>query len=380
MKSDAFSQAHHAVANFKPSDDVLLAAAGPLVKEDALRALTERGHESVYNKGPPSATGSNDEIAGAPANLDRLEALGPLRGETGSAENLKRASLDVELLAPRSPMAKETMLTFSNTLPRASANASGVPGADPQPEDVAQPLQPAQRRLRVVQVPPEPFEPQQLPPDWKRKPKTPEHGNSWECPTVNSVETQKGGSDVPAFKPTAQFWGAPPNCHKAAPHSGAKAVATPRPPQMPEAGAPAVSPKSALTRAKWIQIREKTQGAAEPRLMQLIAVAKLEGHLSSQSSGEKPETTPTRSSISSLFQQPYELREGPVAARGPYPPAAHPQQPAQIPVITGNPHPRESVGASKRGDPRDSSYDLRGPNQRGAPVAGGGSLKRPHPN
>lgn len=298
----------------------------------------------MYNKGPPSAAESSDEIAGAPAHRDQLEALGPLLREEDSVESLKRASLDVELLAPRSPMAKETMLTFSNTLPRANATVSG---AYAQPGDLARPFQPAQRRLRVVQVPLEPFEPQQLLPDWKRKPappKAPEHSSGWE-----SVETEKGGSQTPTFQPTAQFRGAPSNCNKAAPHSGAKAVATPRPPQLPEAGGPPVSPKSALTRAKWLEIREKTQGTAEPRLVQVIAVAKLEGRLSSQSSGERPETTPTR----------YELRKGWGDAQGPYHPAAHPQQSAQIPVVTGNPNPRESGGGCKRGS---------------------SSLKGPHPN
>ncbi|TNM88114.1 hypothetical protein fugu_006335 [Takifugu bimaculatus] len=290
----------------------------PPVKEDPLRALTERGHESVYHKGPPSPAGSSEEIAGAPAHRDQLEVLGPLHREEDSVESLKRASLDVELLAPRSPMAKETMLTFSNTLPRANAAVGGaVGGADAPPGELARPSQPAQRRLRVVQVPLEPFEPQQLLPDWKRKPaKAPQHSDGWE-----SVETDKGGSPTPTFQPSAQFRGAPSNCNKAAPHGGAKAVATPRPPQLPEAGPPPVSPKSALTRAKWLQIREKTQGTAEPRLVQVVAVAKLEGRLSSQSSGENPEPTPSR----------YELRKGWGDAQGPHHPAAPPQQSALIP-------------------------------------------------
>uniref|UniRef100_A0AAQ6ID50 Phospholipid phosphatase-related protein type 3 n=1 Tax=Anabas testudineus TaxID=64144 RepID=A0AAQ6ID50_ANATE len=110
--------AFHAVANFKSSEDVAPATPPPPPKEDPLRALTERGHESVYNKGPASASESNDEIAAAPTTMDRLEGLGPLQREKTSMGSLKRASVDVELLAPRSPMGKETMLTFSNTLPR----------------------------------------------------------------------------------------------------------------------------------------------------------------------------------------------------------------------------------------------------------------------
>lgn len=360
-------QAHHAVANFKSSDDDALPPPSPPVKEDPLRALTERGHQSVYNKGPPSAAESTEELGGAPANMEQLEALGPLQGEKDSG--LKRASLDVELLAPRGPMAKETMLTFSNTLPRANANVVGVPGADAQMDGLIQAFQPAQqvppvqRRLRVVQVPLEPFEPQQLVSDWKQKSlaKTPEH-NSRECP---KLETDKGGSQMPTFQPTVQLGGAPSNYNKAAPHSGAKAVV----------GPPPVSPKSPLTRAKWLEIREKLQGAAEPRLMQVIAMSKLEGLLPSSSSGETPETAPTRSTIPYLYQQPYELHKGPAGARGPNHPAAHPQQSAQIPVSTGNPNARE--GPRKRGDPQ-GSYDLKRHNQGGAPILANSSPCAPN--
>lgn len=317
----------------------------------------------MYNKGPPSAAESAEEIAGAPANMEQLEALGPLQGEKDSG--LKRASLDVELLAPRGPMAKETMLTFSNTLPRANASVVGVPGADAEPDGLIQALQPAQHRLRVVQVPLEPFEPQQLVSDWKQKSlaKTPEH-HSRERP---KLETDEGGSQMPTFQPTVQFGGAPSNYNKAAQHSGAKAVV----------GPPPVSPKSPLTRAKWLEIREKLQGATEPRLMQVIAMSKLEGLLpsSSSSSGETPETAPTRSAIPSLYQPPHELHKGSAGARGPNHPAAPPQQSAQIPVSTGNPNARE--GPRKRGDPQ-GSYDLKRHNQGGAPILGNSSQCAPN--
>ena len=92
-------------------------------QKDALRALTQRGHESVYQKGHTSE--SNDELAMAPPHMAGLNRK--VRREKASMGSLKRASADVELLAPRSPMAKETMLTFSNTLPRASANVPEEP-------------------------------------------------------------------------------------------------------------------------------------------------------------------------------------------------------------------------------------------------------------
>uniref|UniRef100_A0A3B1K4B3 Phospholipid phosphatase-related protein type 3 n=1 Tax=Astyanax mexicanus TaxID=7994 RepID=A0A3B1K4B3_ASTMX len=116
----------YAVGNFKVSED----CPPRLVKQqirpqqkDALRALTQRGHDSVYQKTHTSE--SNDELAMAPPHVAGLNRK--VRREKASMGSLKRASADVELLAPRSPMAKETMLTFSNTLPRASANAPEEP-------------------------------------------------------------------------------------------------------------------------------------------------------------------------------------------------------------------------------------------------------------
>uniref|UniRef100_A0A672GGT1 Phospholipid phosphatase-related protein type 3 n=1 Tax=Salarias fasciatus TaxID=181472 RepID=A0A672GGT1_SALFA len=126
----------HAVSNFKSGEAPPPFPAAPLApppgRDDPLRALTERGHQSVYSKGPASASASQDEIAAATAAAAALPSppslgAGPLRRGAGSPppsppSSLKRASVDVELLAPRSPMAKETMLTFGNSLPRATAD------------------------------------------------------------------------------------------------------------------------------------------------------------------------------------------------------------------------------------------------------------------
>ncbi|GLD68672.1 phospholipid phosphatase-related protein type 3 [Lates japonicus] len=320
--------AFHAVANFKSSDDITPPPPPLPPKEDPLRALTERGHDSVYNKGPASASESNDEIAAAPAPMDRLEGLGPLQREKGSMGSLKRASVDVELLAPRSPMGKETMLTFSNTLPRASMNVNGVLGANEGPEDPVQsvqpvqPVQPVQRRLKAVQVPMDPMRSQQLVSEWKQKSMEmrglsvrdeAEHEASEDGSEVGSVGTDDGGSQAPIYQPTVQSGRAASSHNPTPPPGGAKAVATPRPPQIPEAGPPPVSPKSALTRAKWLAIREKTSGEGsargatnQPRLMQVIAMSKQQGLLPSSSSGEKSsETTSTCSGTSSTADSPH---------------------------------------------------------------------------
>lgn len=399
-----FLQALHAVANFKSSDDVTPAPPPAPPKEDPLRALTERGHESVYNKGPASASESNDEIATAPAPMDRLEALGPLQREKDSMGSLKRASVDVELLAPRSPMGKETMLTFSHTLPRANMNINGVLGANVGPEEVVQPVQPVQpvqRRLKAVQVPVDPMRSQQLVSEWKQKSMEMrglsvrddgEREASEDGSEVGSVGTDEGSAQNPIYQPAVQSGRGPPSRNTTPPPGGAKAVVTPRPPQIPEAGPPPVSPKSALTRAKWLAIREKTSGegsarsaANQPRLMQVIAMSKQQGLLASSSSGEKSsETTSTCSATSSTTDSPryhpaYEQREGAgiitVDAHAPHHPIVQAPPIPQAPPLTGNGNPWEWAGASNGGDPRDT-YDLNSLN-RGDSAARGSSF-RPH--
>ncbi|KAI3368401.1 hypothetical protein L3Q82_008103 [Scortum barcoo] len=394
--------AFHAVANFKSSDNITPVPPPLPPKEDPLRALTERGHESVYNKGPASASESNDEIAAAPASMDRLEGLGPLQREKDSMGSLKRASVDVELLAPRSPMGKETMLTFSNTLPRASINVNGVLGTNPGLEDTVQSVQPVQRRLKAVQVPMDPMRSQQLVSEWKQKSMEmrgltvrdkAEREASEDSSEVGSVGTDEGAAQVPTYQPAMQSARAATGRNPTPPPGGAKAVATPRPPQIPEAGPPPVSPKSALTRAKWLAIREKTSGegsarsaANQPRLMQVIAMSKQQGLLPSSSSGEKSsETTSTCSGTSSTtesphFHPPSEVqREGSgiitVDAHAPHHPVVQGPSPPQASHLAGNGNPWEWSGASNGGDPRDT-YDLNSLN-RGDSAARGSSF-RPH--
>uniref|UniRef100_A0AAV2KP32 Phospholipid phosphatase-related protein type 3 n=1 Tax=Knipowitschia caucasica TaxID=637954 RepID=A0AAV2KP32_KNICA len=380
----------HAVANFQSSEDVIAPPPPPPPKEDPLRALTERGHDSVYNKGPASASESNDEIATNPAPLARLEGLSQLQRDKGSVENLKRASVDVELLAPRSPMGKETMLTFSNTLPRASMNANGVlGGGDAVEECVVQPVQPVQRRLKAVQVPLDPMRSQQLVSEWKQKSMEmrgfrdeAEREASEEGSEVGSVETDDGGSHM--YQPRS----ASSSRTSTPPPGGAKAVPTPRPPHIPDAGPPPVSPKSALTRAKWMALREKAAGdssrgsANQPRLMQVIAMSKQQGLLPSSPSdtGRSPETTSTCSGSSTHDSPHYKSveknREAPgivtVDAHAPHHPVVQANAQAaaaQIPQAPPLAHPWQWSS-----DTRDT-YDLNDSKRRD--VTSQGSSFRP---
>ncbi|XP_054646193.1 phospholipid phosphatase-related protein type 3 [Dunckerocampus dactyliophorus] len=370
--------AFHAVANFKFSD-ITLPPPPPPALEDPLRVLTERGHESVYQKGPASASESNDEIAATPAPLDCRDSVGPLQREVASMGSLKRASVDVELLAPRSPMAKETMLTFSNTLPRASISVSeGAPGP-------VQPIQAVQPRLKAVHVPMDPVSSQRLLSEWKQK-SMEMRVQSMRDENETSEDgleagTDDRGSQVPVCLPAFSSGKTASSRNRTPPPGGAKAIATPRPPQIPEAVPPPVSPKSLLARAKWQAIREKTSGDAsgrvaanQPRLMQVVAMSKQQGLLGSSSSGEKSsETASTCSGTSSAATSPRyrptseKQREGIVTvnAHATHHPLAQAPPPAQ------NGRPWEWGG----GDLRDT-YDLNSL-QRGDSSASGSSF-RPH--
>uniref|UniRef100_A0A8B9Q5I0 Phospholipid phosphatase-related protein type 3 n=1 Tax=Apteryx owenii TaxID=8824 RepID=A0A8B9Q5I0_APTOW len=135
--------AYHAVGNFRAPAE--RAPAAPPAK-DALRALTQRGHDSVYQQNKSVST---DELN----PQGRLEgAVRPVPREKNSLGSLKRASVDVDLLAPRSPMAKENMVTFSNTLPRVST---------PSMDDPA-------RRHMTIHVPVDASRSKQLITEWKQ--------------------------------------------------------------------------------------------------------------------------------------------------------------------------------------------------------------------
>ena len=174
------------------------------------RPLAERGHDSVYNRGPASASQSNDQICGAPGGAEG--APGGAEGAPGSGGGptggLQRASLEAELRAPR-----ETMVTFSHTLPRAG------------------------------QGPKEP-------------------GSTWQQRATD--RRREGGSEAAQGPPAVRRG---PGGHG------------------PDAGAPAVSPKSALTRAKWLAITEKNRAPPGPppgppglpRLLQAVPAAGLVG-------------------------------------------------------------------------------------------------------
>ncbi|XP_051967027.1 phospholipid phosphatase-related protein type 3-like [Xyrauchen texanus] len=340
--------AFHAVANFKSPEDTAVLQPHPLQK-DALRALAQRGHDSVYNKG--HASESNEEIT-SPASLDGLNQ--PVHQEKASLGSLKRASADVQLLAPRSPMGKETMVTFSNTLPRATA-----------PEEPT-------RRLVTVPVPLDPMRSQQLVSEWKQRSMEMRGGSLPDEDT--SEQGSDGGDDTTTEEDSIHssiYPSVPQPTKPANPPAGARVVMPPRPPVQPSVPPP-VSPKSASTRAKWLSITEKSvanipalKGGHQPRLMQVIAMSKQQGLLSGSAKSSETSSSSGTSSItgeSSPNHTPSERDSSSsivtIDAHAPHHPVVH---------MTSNPtNPWEWRGSSDGN--MTESYELKSVNHEGSRV------------
>lgn len=180
-------------------------------------------------------------------------ARSKVRREKASLGSLKRASADVELLATRGPMGKETMVTF-NTLPRvANGNSPISPSDEPT----------LTQRHMTFHVPFDAQRSRQLVSEWKQRSlelrsqssreeeEEEEDGPEEEDGDEGGVELR--GQEMPSsLYPTVQ---------------ASKGIATPPAPRMvvapplvhiPEEASrpPPVSPKSAKTRAKWLSLTE----------------------------------------------------------------------------------------------------------------------------
>ncbi|XP_051698252.1 phospholipid phosphatase-related protein type 3 [Oryctolagus cuniculus] len=302
----------HAVGNFRAPPAEKPAAPAPA--KDALRALTQRGHDSVYQQ---SKSASTDEL-GPPGRLEGVPR--PVARDKTSLGSLKRASVDADLLAPRSPMVKENMVTFSNTLPRASA---------PSLDDPA-------RRHMTIHVPLDATRSKQLIREWKqtlegRGPGLPDEASPAHLrapaePMAEEDEEDEDEEEEEDEDEEGQGEGeeggpAPPSLYpavQARPGLAPRVVLPPRagPPPLlhiPEERAPpaaGLSPKSsAAVRAKWLAMAEKggavvpapgaqPRVANPPRLLQVIAMSKAPG-----APGPKAAETASSSSASSDSSQ-----------------------------------------------------------------------------
>ncbi|XP_036377731.1 phospholipid phosphatase-related protein type 3 [Megalops cyprinoides] len=350
--------AFHAVANFKSSEDVDPKPPQPPQK-DALRALTQRGHDSVYHKG--HASESNDELSG-PQCMDGLNRQ--VQREKASLGSLKRASVDVELLAPRSPMGKETMVTFSNTLPRTNNCVPEIGAGDPV------------RRHMTVHVPLDPLRSKQLVSEWKQKSMELRsmslRGDESKEGSDDGSDTGEDGAEEELVMPSSLYPTVQASRGGGA-AAGTRVVISPRPGAPPlvhipeeSAGPPPVSPKSASTRAKWLSITEKSGATVpgplrahnQPRIMQVIAMSKQQGLMSvtpKSSETSSSCTSSTASTDSPLYRAPSERDSGSIVtvdAHAPHHPVVH--------MASGNGSPWEWKGTTNGSAASDfhDSYEL----------------------
>ncbi|XP_071767704.1 phospholipid phosphatase-related protein type 3-like [Centroberyx gerrardi] len=289
----------YAVGNFKASEEDALPPPrlGLAQQKDQLRVLSQRSHDSLYRKTPRSSE-SREELG---------VGLGPggrskVRREKASLASLKRASADVELLAPRGPMGKETMVTFSNTLPRV---ANGNSPISPTEEPAA-----AQRHM-TFHVPFDPQRSRQLVSEWKQRSlELRSQSSRDEEEDMDRIDGRDGGEEGGAGGGEGGEQGMPSSLYPTvqanrgtATPTGARVVVAPPLVHIPEEASrpPPVSPKSAKTRAKWLSLTEAggakepgpgpiavstprvpnslpNQPPGQPRIMQVIAMSKQQGH------------------------------------------------------------------------------------------------------
>ncbi|XP_065714268.1 phospholipid phosphatase-related protein type 3 [Patagioenas fasciata] len=297
--------AYHAVGNFcAPAERV----PAPAPTKDALRALTQRGHDSVYHQNKSVST---DEL-NPQTRLE--EAARPVPREKNSLGSLKRASVDVDLLAPRSPMGKENMVTFSNTLPRVNT---------PSMDDPA-------RRHMTIHVPVDASRSKQLITEWKQKSL---EGRSMTLAEEAAQGRGAGdaGDDVPpSLYPTVQARAA----ERAA--MGPRVLIQPRAgasqlvhiPEESQAGAGTAAGSGAAVRAKWVMVAEKggaQRVANPPRLMQVIAMSKQQSIVSVTPKHSETSSSST-SSDSSQYRSPSERDSSSIItidAHAPHHPVVH---------------------------------------------------------
>ncbi|KAI6072313.1 Lipid phosphate phosphatase-related protein type 3 isoform X1 [Aix galericulata] len=298
--------AYHAVGNFRAPTE---RAPAPAPAKDALRALTQRGHDSVYHQNKSVST---DEL-NPQTRLE--EAARPVPREKNSLGSLKRASVDVDLLAPRSPMGKENMVTFSNTLPRVNT---------PSMDDPA-------RRHMTIHVPVDASRSKQLITEWKQKSLEGRSMTLAEETGVLGRGTGDADEDMPpSLYPTVQARPA----ERAA--MGPRVLIQPRPgasqlvhiPEESQAGGGGAAGGGAAVRAKWVMVAEKggTQRVANPpRLMQVIAMSKQQSMVSVTPKHSETSSSST-SSDSSQYRSPSERDSSSIItidAHAPHHPVVH---------------------------------------------------------
>uniref|UniRef100_A0A8W4F9E4 Phospholipid phosphatase related 4 n=1 Tax=Sus scrofa TaxID=9823 RepID=A0A8W4F9E4_PIG len=283
----------YAVGNFLPSED------GVFQHREALRSLTDLNQDPSRVLAAKNGS-SSDGIAHTEGILNRNHR------DASSLTNLKRANADVEIITPRSPMGKENMVTFSNTLPRANT---------PSVEDPV-------RRNATIHASMDSARSKQLLTQWKNK-------NESRKLSLQVIETEPGQSPPRSIEmrsssepsrvgvngdhhaPGNQYLkiqpGTVPGCNNSMP-GGPRVSIQSRPGSSQLVHIPeetqeniSTSPKSSSARAKWLKAAEKTvacnRSNSQPRIMQVIAMSKQQGVLQSSPKNTEGSTVSCTGSI-----------------------------------------------------------------------------------
>ncbi|XP_071606986.1 phospholipid phosphatase-related protein type 4 isoform X2 [Heliangelus exortis] len=281
----------YAVGNFLPSDENVF---HQNFHREPLRSLTDLSQDANRIL-PGKNSSSGDGIVS-----HRTESiLNRNHRDSGSLTNIKRANADVEIITPRSPMGKENMVTFSNTLPRVNT---------PSLEDPA-------RRNATIHASMDSARSKQLLSQWKNK-------NESRKLSLQVIETDSGQSPPRAIEmrsssepsrvgvngdhhaPASQYLkiqpGSVPGCNNSGLSGGPRVSIQSRPGSsqlvhIPEETQENVntSPKSSSARAKWLKAAEKSvacRSNSQPRIMQVIAMSKQQGVLQGSPKGSDGST------------------------------------------------------------------------------------------
>lgn len=239
------------MGNFKASEEdaPLLQRLTSVHQKDGLRTFSQRSHDSLYRK-TPRVSESREELGAGLGSGARSK----VRREKASVGSLKRASADVELLATRGPMGKETMVTFSNTLPRV---ANGNSPISPSEEPVG-----TQRHM-TFHVPFDPQRSRQLVSEWKQRSlELRSQSSRDEDEVVDERSRGEVGEPENQGMPSSLYPTVQASNSTAAQAAANRMVVAPPLVHIPEEASrpPPVSPKSAKTRAKWLSLTEERGG------------------------------------------------------------------------------------------------------------------------
>ncbi|KAJ8397546.1 hypothetical protein AAFF_G00438220 [Aldrovandia affinis] len=272
----------YAVGNFQSSEE----AAGQQVQlRDHLRSLTDLSQDASRHLQIKSGSSSDGISSRSESILNRNHR------QVSSLTSLKRVSADVEIITPRSPMGKENMVTFSNTLPRVHTSA----------------LEDATRRNATIHASMDSTRSKQLLSQWKSKtenrklslqvmemeaghspPKSMEMRSSSEPSRVGV----NGEHQIPAGQYMKSATSSTPLSSSSCGIAGGTRVPVQSRPSssqlvhIPEETHENVitSPKGGNARSKWLKVAEKsgackTNANSQPRIMQVIAMSKQQSML-----------------------------------------------------------------------------------------------------